>query len=456
MHGCVLYVSGSRVVGQEGDCGGDFVGRSLEDLFVGCKDGLLPPADEAILRHAAGEAPVTYQVRPTPSGFELHLHDAERQRNALAAVRTSERQLREAQEVGGIGSWVWDIVNDKITWTDQLYRIYGLEPQQFPATFEAYMERIHPDDVELAQGVVQKAFEDMTAFSFDHRIIRPDGEVRILHGQGAVAVEDGKPVRMYGVSQDITQMRMAEQAAAREAERDAEMRRLQAVAKAREETFNVLAHELKTPLTPMAMQVELLHTGKLGGISSEAKQSLKTIAKNIDRLIHMTSEMLDVARISQGSFTVDRLPTDVAAVVIEATTPFQTQAAGEGKHLEVHATPGIAHIDAYRIGQVVINLVSNALKFSDPGDHIRVDAHVDDDVLVQVRDDGLGLDEAQRSRLFEPFARVHPEAGRVGTGLGLHVCKGIVEQHGGTITCSSDGPGRGALFEVRIPSEAPS
>ncbi len=456
MHACVLHVSDSTVTAQDGDHWGDFVGRRLEDLFVDCQDGLLPPAEQASLRHAGGKAPVTYQIRSTPTGFELHLHDAESQRNAFAAIVTSERQLREAQEVGGIGSWVWDIVNDKITWTDQLYRIYGLEPQQFPATFEAYMERIHPDDVELAQGVVQKAFQDMAEFSFDHRIIRPDGEVRILHGQGAVAVEDGKPVRMYGVSQDITQMRMAEQAAAREAEREAELKRLQAIAKAREEAFNVLAHELKTPLTPMAMQVELLHMGKLGDVAPTAKQSLEIIAKNIDRLIHMTGEMLDVARISQGSLTVDRKPTDVAAVVIDATTTFQTQATEEGKHLEVNAAPGQAHIDEHRIGQVIINLVSNALKFSDPGGHIRVDARVEDDVIIQVSDDGLGLDEAQRSRLFEPFARVHLEAGRVGTGLGLHVCKGIVEQHGGTITCHSDGPGLGARFEVRIPAQAPS
>jgi PAS domain S-box-containing protein len=182
-----------------------------------------PPAgtplrlDAALLRDRAGKkTPVMLQMERTGRGIEFVLRDATAERANVAAIRRINDQLMEAQEVAGIGSWHWDIKGDQITWSDELYRIYGLQPQSFEATYDAFLERIEESDRERVNNVVQAAYRDHEPFSFDHRIVRPDGEVRILHGQGAVAVApDGSPLRMYGVAQDITSLRQADQARAR-------------------------------------------------------------------------------------------------------------------------------------------------------------------------------------------------------------------------------------------------
>jgi PAS domain S-box-containing protein len=120
--------------------------------------------------------------------------------------------LAEAQQIAHIGSWEWDVRADRIMWSDELYRIFGLNPESFEASYEAYLGCLHPDDVELVNGTVQSAFATHEPFEFDHRVIRPDGEVRTLHGRGRVFVDEaGETVRMAGTGQDITELRRTEQ-----------------------------------------------------------------------------------------------------------------------------------------------------------------------------------------------------------------------------------------------------
>src|SRR5205085_3753046 len=111
----------------------------------------------------------------------------------------------EAQRVAHIGSWEWDIAANQVSWSDELYRIYGLDPEMFGASYEEFLARVHPDDRETAEKVVGAALADPGRFDFHHRIVRPDGAVRTLHARGAVVVaEDGTPVHMFGTGQDVT------------------------------------------------------------------------------------------------------------------------------------------------------------------------------------------------------------------------------------------------------------
>jgi PAS domain S-box-containing protein len=122
----------------------------------------------------------------------------------------SHAQLAEAQALARLGSWEWDIVKDTITWSDEMYRLYGLEPASGPIDYQRYQSLLHPDDREVSSDAVKHALETGQPFSFDHRVVRPDGVERIFHARGRVIRgDDGKPVRMYGTGQDVTEARRA-------------------------------------------------------------------------------------------------------------------------------------------------------------------------------------------------------------------------------------------------------
>lgn len=134
-------------------------------------------------------------------------------------LRRSERQLVDAQRIARLGNWNWDIEDNELTWSDEIYRIFGLRPQQFEATYEAFLRRVHPDDRDLVQHAVLEALEQEKPYSLDHRIVLPSGEVRIVHEQAEVEFSrDRRPVRMSGTVQDITQRKRDEQSLALAAE----------------------------------------------------------------------------------------------------------------------------------------------------------------------------------------------------------------------------------------------
>ncbi|MBI3941803.1 MAG: PAS domain S-box protein, partial [Chloroflexi bacterium] len=171
-------------------------------------------AEEA-LRRARDELEQRVQARTAELvqlNAALQVQVAERQRTE-AQIREREAELAEAQHIAHLGSWQWYIPSDTVTWSDELYHIYGLEPRSVEITYGTFLERVHPEDREFVNTVVNRAYRDHQPFSFEHRILRPDGSVRYLHAQGQVIVgEDGQPVRMTGTGQDITERKMTEEA----------------------------------------------------------------------------------------------------------------------------------------------------------------------------------------------------------------------------------------------------
>ena len=175
------------------------------------------------------EFPVELSIAPLGSGdsvtFHSFLQDISERKDAEQAIRRSEMQLRrnrrrleQAQAIAHMGSWEWDVRANRLTWSDEMYRIYGLTPDDFNATFEGYLERLHFDDRERVQATITRALADHRPFFFQERIVRPDGKTRLLDSQGEVVTDgDGDVVRMVGVCHDVTERRQAEEAA-REAE----------------------------------------------------------------------------------------------------------------------------------------------------------------------------------------------------------------------------------------------
>jgi diguanylate cyclase (GGDEF)-like protein/PAS domain S-box-containing protein len=200
----------------------DLIGRNIWDEFP---DAVGHPFQCACVKAMAEQRPVTleafyapYQrwfenhIHPSPDGLTIYFVDITERKQIEHALQHNQRMLAAAQQVAHVGNWEWDIAANKVTWSDELYRIYGLEPEQYAATFEAYLALVHPLDRERVRGIIDGAFKDHQPFGFDERIVRADGSVRTVRSSGMVDLDaEGNPVRMLGACQDITARRRAEQ-----------------------------------------------------------------------------------------------------------------------------------------------------------------------------------------------------------------------------------------------------
>ncbi|WP_447977273.1 PAS domain-containing protein [Candidatus Nitrospira bockiana] len=139
--------------------------------------------------------------------------EVEERKRVEAKLRQSEQHLSEAQRLARLGSWTWDVKANKVVWSDELCEVYGIRPEDFGGTYEAFLERTHPDDLEATVAVAKQALADRQPFTYFHRIIRGDRAVRVLHSRGKVVTDaDGTIVRMYGACQDVTELKEAEEA----------------------------------------------------------------------------------------------------------------------------------------------------------------------------------------------------------------------------------------------------
>lgn len=381
-------------------------------------------------------------------------------REAFARIEANEANLRKSQEIARVGSWDWDIKADRVVWSDELHRIFGVSKSDGAPTFEDYLRMLPSDDREMAARIVRESLASRQPFAFDHGVVRPDGERRVVRGRGEVLVDaEGTPVRMVGTAQDITEMVRIEAERAAAAEQERELARMREHEEFRSHLLGAVSHELKTPLTPLKMQVEMLRTRLLGPLNERQERSVGVLARNLARLEGMVEQTLDVARIQEGTIRLRRAPVEVGALVREVVETYAEVARSRGVSVRAVVGPGLdapIEADGARLTQVLLNLVSNAVKFSPENAVVSVEARlVGGEVEVRVVDEGVGIRPADVPRLFRPFSQLAEGEGKGGTGLGLYISRGIVEAHGGSLGLESEGEGHGATFWFRLPLAPP-
>lgn len=220
--------------------------------------------------------------------------------------------------------------------------------------------------------------------------------------------------------------------------------------------LDIVAHEMRNLLTPLGLQVQLLTTGRFGPLSDAQARAISLIERNLDKLGHLVMDVRALERLGPSQFPTSPRVCDLAAVVREAVEASSVAADAAGVRLETHVPAAVPlRADPERVGQVLLNLISNALKYTSDASCVRVTCDVGPLVArVAVTDAGVGLRPDQRARLFAPFAQVlEPATQRSGTGIGLFVSKRIVEAHGGAIGVDSAGPGAGSTFWFTLPRE---
>lgn len=226
--------------------------------------------------------------------------------------------------------------------------------------------------------------------------------------------------------------------------------------KIRDEFLSIASHELRTPLTPLKLQLQSLSRqvkkGNIAAIPTE--QIMKTVEssdRQVNRLTSLIDDLLDVSRISSGKLSLNREPFDLAGMIDEVVAQFTHHFKETNSQILIEAENNIvASLDKVRIEQVFINLLTNAAKYA-PGKPIHVSLkEIDNKAILSVQDEGQGIADADRKRIFERFERVRDRDNIGGLGLGLYISRQIIEAHGGTIWVESE-PGKGAKFVVKIP-----
>lgn len=372
------------------------------------------------------------------------LFDAENtalQRAALAQreLREASERLHAALEAAAIGTYFWDLKSGAVEHDPGVKTIFGFSADD-GETIGEYSERVHDADRARWNAALERSAQHGEDFEMRYRVVLPDSSVRWVLDKGYVLRDEhGAPQQLSGAIVDFT----AEQHAKTEAE---------AANRAKDEFLAMLGHELRNPLAPIVISLQLM---KLRG-EHVFERERAVISRQVEHMARLVDDLLDVSRITRGKVDLKLNPTELSVVVaksIELVGPLLEQ---HGHELTVDVPPAglVVNADEGRLTQVLTNLLTNAAKYTPDGGKIQLSAvRTDGHALLKVKDNGSGISAELLPRVFQLFVQgertIERSAG--GLGLGLAIVKTLVEHHGGRVSAYSEGTGRGTELRVELP-----
>jgi PAS domain S-box-containing protein len=347
-----------------------------------------------------------------------------------AALEARDQRLELVLAASGTGIWEWDVASGELEWSETIFQQHGLDPAGTPPDFDTYLQTIHPDDRAAFRDAIAEVVAQGGLFGLEFRIVWPDGSVHWTHGSGRLFRDrTGRPVRMVGTGQDITERRRLEE------ERDRLVEEERRAGEFREAFVDVISHELRTPITTILGLAQILaRPGRQDDPAARAAL-LADVRAESERLHRLVEDLLVLSRVEHGRLIVETEPIEPRRLIERIVTwaaaehPDIVIGLEVGRHLPVVAG------EATYVEQIVRNLLDNAAKYSPAGTAVTVSAHHDGDAVVfRVVDEGPGIPEASTQRLFDLFYR-DPELARTasGSGIGLFVCASLVHAMGGRI-----------------------
>jgi PAS domain S-box-containing protein len=361
---------------------------------------------------------------------------------AERVLAESERRFRQLAENIREVFWMADPETTEILYISPAYeRVWGRSCRSLYEQPRSFLEAVHPDDRERVRVAAIEKHSRGEVTDEEYRVVRPDGSVRWVRDRAfPVTDADGRVYRMVGIAEDFTEKKRAE-----EALKEADRRK--------DEFLATLAHELRNPLAPICNAVELLRRAK--GNDSLMEQARTMMERQVGHMVRLVEDLLDISRISRGKLQLRKERVELNAIIRSALEAARPLIETQGHELTITLPDEPVYLDAdlIRLAQVFSNLLTNSAKYSEKGGHIWLTAERQgDEVVVSVRDSGIGIAAEHLPRLFEMFSQVEPalERSQGGLGIGLSLVKGLVELHGGRVEANSAGPGKGSEFIVRI------
>ncbi|MGB0127060.1 MAG: PAS domain S-box protein, partial [Rhodocyclaceae bacterium] len=403
-------------------------GRSWEGEFINRrKDG------SEYVEHA------TVSPVRQPDGQITHYlavkHDITERKRLERALRDNESRLRLALEGLGDGVWDWDIPSGRIYFSRHWLEMLGYREEDLPGDVRAWARLIHPEDREINRALLDAHLDDETpVYNHEYRLLTKSGQWKWILVRGAVIARanDGSPNRMLGTHVDISQRKVLEEnllAATHAAE---------AANRAKSEFLANMSHEIRTPMNAILGLTDLMMDS---AASAEQREHLDLVHRSAVDLLAIINEILDFSKIEAGMLQLDEINFELRQCVEAAISTLAPRARDKGLRLSFAVAPEVPHTacgDPLRLRQVLINLIGNAIKFTDRGD-ISVgvgpvlNAANPDEILFSVADTGIGIPIDKQAIVFEAFSQADASTTRRfgGTGLGLPISRRIVEGMGG-------------------------
>jgi PAS domain S-box-containing protein len=385
------------------------------------------------LLQAAGDRPVLFGI----------VIDVTERRLADQALRRADERAALAARGAGIGTWEIDRRTGVIHWDAQMWQLRGLSPRPTPPSTAEMLEWVYPGDREAMREQMARASEADEIVEYQFRLHRPDGGVRWLASRSATVRDaQGLAERRIGVNWDVTDSRQAE----------AERRDREAAEQANRAKSRFLArmsHELRTPLNAVLGFTQLLRAREA---DATARDWLGHVESAGQHLLSLINDVLDLASLDTGDLRVDLSAVDLGRLIAETLPLLEPLREAQGITIDVELPPMRVWSDPVRLRQILLNLLSNALKYNRPDGRVTVEARVDGShAVLSVADTGRGMSDAQLRDLFQPFNRLGIEReGIDGTGIGLTIVKALAARLGGTIQVSSQ-IDVGTRFDVHLP-----
>ncbi|HVJ92220.1 MAG TPA: PAS domain-containing sensor histidine kinase, partial [Labilithrix sp.] len=372
----------------------------------------------------------------------------------LATARREHDRLLLVAETTEDALWDLNLETGELWWGGGIQSLLGDGAERVETRIEWKLDRTHPDDVARVRETFARCAGSMSMSSWreTYRFRRTDGSWAMVEDRAHFMREtNGRVYRVIGALRDVTALH-----ASNEALRENEQRLRAALAasdianRAKDEFLAMLGHELRNPLSPMSVAVQVM---RLRGVES---RELDVLDRQVTHVTRLVDDLLDVSRIRRGKIELRKEHVDLADVVARAVEMVSPLLEQRRHALSVAAPRGIlVNVDVARIAQVLSNLLTNAAKYSDPG--TKVELYVErlaGSARVRVVDQGVGIEPEMVERIFSLFVQRPQtlERAQGGLGLGLAIVKSLVEMHGGSVRASSEGPGKGSEFAFELPT----
>ncbi len=441
---------------------GALVGRKCYEAYHGRSSACeVCPVQQTLLTGEANREIITEQLADGCSRYlEVHtfplknhtpnhvkavianVRDITETKRAEDALRRSEARLTEAQRIARLGNWEWDIRQDELFWTDEVYRIFGLAPQELHPTNDTFLSFIHPDDLMTVKRRIEESLKTGKYGPYEYRIVRRDGSIRWLHGQGETSYQEGQPLGLVGTVQDITESKQAQEDGLR-------FNKLESLAI----LAGGIAHDFNNILTAIMGNISLSMLDIQ--IKGQSRERLAGAERACQQAQNLSQQLLTF---SKGGAPIKKI-VSVREIALESASfacrgsQVNYQASLPDDLWAVEADPG-------QISQVCHNLVINAIQAMPSGGIIRISGEnrvveagsemVMDAgryVKISIQDEGIGIAAEHLSKIFDPYFTTKQR----GSGLGLATSYAIIKNHRGHIAVESK-LGKGTTFEVYLPA----
>lgn len=391
---------------------------------------------------------------PKIGEFACIIFDLTERKNNENKLARYARELDNIQRLTCVGSWSLDLTNGNVTWSEELYHIFKLDKNKAAPNYKRQSQLFTPDSWKILSKAVSDAKAKGTSYELELEMIKANGETGWLLGKGEAVIENGKIIGLRGAAQDITERKLNEVALinAKKKAKDEALANLQ-----KNYFLANMSHEIRTPISSVLGFADLLKEDTLK--KHERLKYLEIIDSNSKQILNLVNDIIDISTIESGKLELHYDECDIELLFTNLTLTFeQIKLQRDKPNLKLkpvvsQRTKGLKlKTDVRRLKQILINLIENAIKFSNRGTISYGYETQGDLIKFFVKDEGIGIIKSKQEQIFDSFKQLNYQnkENYGGTGLGLAICKALVTMLGGTITVKSQFY-RGSTFEFTLP-----